>query len=452
MTSTFIVGTYSESLGHVDGKGKGVYALRFDRKGLSIVSSDGDSFVGKPQLGGIGGLTNPTFIASYRDTTSSVLYLYIVDEAHTTGPGTISAVRVNEQTFELTKIGPSVPADNRAAPAACCHVSVSPEGQYVLGANYLSGSVCAIARLSDGTLDPSRVQYVQLPPASHPVTFPLPNAARQESSHAHMALFSIGTDRTSLLVPDLGSDTVWCIPYESSTGGTARSPLGEPSPTARHAALAGAGPRHIALHPTLPVAYVGYELASLVAAFALDPQSGALTGDPLGVWNVLEGVASTFMGGPSTTASADYASFLVSNLNEGVDSLRPSGHGRTVCSDARTSIAAVRVAPDGSHVFVSSRIVDAPGALSAIPLSDAGTLIVGSHAAAPERPLHITSTLGRTPRDFVVLPAIDKGDAPMLALVANQDDDRIVLLCPGNEAKELTTAVPTPVCLCIVPP
>jgi hypothetical protein len=39
----------------------------------------------------------------------------------------------------------------------------------------------------------------------------------------------------------------------------------------------------------------------------------------------------------------------------------------------------------------------------------------------------------------------------MLALVANQNDDKIVVLCEGGPPTELTTKVPTPVCVCIVP-
>jgi hypothetical protein len=41
--------------------------------------------------------------------------------------------------------------------------------------------------------------------------------------------------------------------------------------------------------------------------------------------------------------------------------------------------------------------------------------------------------------------------AGMLALVANQNDDKIVVLCEGGPPTELTTKVPTPVCVCIVP-
>jgi hypothetical protein len=55
-----------------------------------------------------------------------------------------------------------------------------------------------------------------------------------------MALFSRGSAATTLLVPDLGSDVVWSVPYDPAN---LAAPLGQPSPTARHPALAGGGPR-----------------------------------------------------------------------------------------------------------------------------------------------------------------------------------------------------------------
>ena len=69
--------------------------------------------------------------------------------------------------------------------AACCHVSVSPGGQHVVAANYVGGSVVAISRKTCGSLDDASSQYVVLPPCGADVTFPGPNAGRQEGAHAH---------------------------------------------------------------------------------------------------------------------------------------------------------------------------------------------------------------------------------------------------------------------------
>lgn len=466
-----VISTYGEKLGHVNGKGKGLYVLKFDRSSLAFTED-----FGKAQLGDV--FKNPSYVTVYRDSVADRLDVYVVEESHSDA-GFVAALTLNESTGELACNGEPNRRDLADA-AACCHVSVAPGGSHVLAANYLTGSVVAIARLPDGKLDGTNVQYVDLPPATHPITYPLPNAARQERAHAHMVRVSAGTKSSTVLVPDLGSDVVWSIPFDAAS---LSSPLGEPVPSGSHPALAGGGPRHLALHPTEAVCYVCYELTSLVAAFKIDRKSGAISDEPpVGLLCALDGVGSHFLHGelpgagarlPSgctVDASKEFTRFVAPNWAlEGTDAsgLKP-GHGRRVCSDKVTSLAAIGVAPDGSHLVVSSRIVGAPGALSAIPLTPSG-LFVDAH----DRPIRVTRTLGETPRDFAMLPALpsasptkrqrrgnDNGggaatsaepQAGMLALVANQDDDKIVVLCEGGPPTELTTKVPTPVCVCIVP-
>ena len=452
--SLVFIGTYGEKLGHVDGKGKGVYALRFDRQRLNFAPSQG--FLGQAQLGSL--CRNPTYLASHRDEGSGELHLYVVDERED-GAGTIVAARVDEATGELQPIGSPISAnDLHDAATACCYVAVSPGGQHVLAANYLGGSVCAIARLSDGSLDANGVQYVHLPPASHPVNYPLSTADRQDKAHAHMALLSHGSECSTLLVPDLGSDVVWSLRYEPMA---AAQPLGPPMPTAVHEATSGGGPRHVALHPSAPVAYVGYELSSLVGAFGVDPRTGGLVGPLLSLTNVLDGVPAPFLG-VSTDAptavkdgtahgalAAEYRARLRPDENEARRQLQPNAR-RHVCDWHETSIAALRVTDDGGHLVVSSRLVGAPGSLSAIALEPSG-------AFAVDVPVAITSTLGRTPRDFVLLPPTKDANQPIeqtLALVANQDSDDFAILCAGRPPAQLfsTPKVPTPVCLCFAPP
>ena len=72
------VGTYSESLGHVDGKGEGVYAFLFDRENMRLDPFVPAAKLTTPQLGGSTGLINPTWLAEYENGT----FLYICDEQH----------------------------------------------------------------------------------------------------------------------------------------------------------------------------------------------------------------------------------------------------------------------------------------------------------------------------------------------------------------------------------
>ena len=106
------------------------------------------------------------------------------------------------------------------------------------------------------------------------------------------------------------------------------------------------------------------------------------------------------------------------------------------------------MAPGGSHVVVSCRVVGGIGAVSAIRLvAETGELDAGG--------VGLTSSLGRTPRDFAFLRDVTQakpGHARrgVLALVANQDTDEIALLAEGQAPRLLTKGIPTPVCLCMV--
>ena len=119
MSTPLLVGTYGEKLGHVDGKGKGVYAVRFDRETLSLVPFTPTAGLTTPQLGGASGLVNPTWLTSCGDGK----VLYICDERGD-GPGNLAAVSVDAATGALALLN-SIPADDRAGGAACCHASVT---------------------------------------------------------------------------------------------------------------------------------------------------------------------------------------------------------------------------------------------------------------------------------------------------------------------------------------
>jgi 6-phosphogluconolactonase (cycloisomerase 2 family) len=71
-------------------------------------------------------------------------------------------------------------------------------------------------------------------------------------------------------VPDKGLDRVFVFRLDTLSGKlTANDP---PFVATR----AGAGPRHIAFHPELPLAYVINELGSSVTTYRFDPQRGSL--------------------------------------------------------------------------------------------------------------------------------------------------------------------------------
>jgi 6-phosphogluconolactonase (cycloisomerase 2 family) len=72
-------------------------------------------------------------------------------------------------------------------------------------------------------------------------------------------------------VPDKGLDRVFVFRLEATAGKLAAT---DPAFVATRS---GAGPRHVAFHPALPVAYVVNELDSTVATYRFDAATGALT-------------------------------------------------------------------------------------------------------------------------------------------------------------------------------
>eukprot|EP00966_Prymnesium_polylepis_P030139 700724-Prymnesium_polylepis.1 len=152
--SLLLVGTYGEKLGHVDGKGQGVYVLLLDRQSIRLVSGPPElaapvPLLGVPQLGGADGMLNPTYIETYRAEPGAPLNVYIVDERYAPAEdGCLWAAVLDETTAALTKLGTHVGAGGHGS----CHVAVAPGGRHVLVANYLSGTVSAVERRTDGSL------------------------------------------------------------------------------------------------------------------------------------------------------------------------------------------------------------------------------------------------------------------------------------------------------------
>src|SRR5439155_21463463 len=96
-----------------------------------------------------------------------------------------------------------------------------------------------------------------------------PSAERQEAPHAHCIL----PDPSNRFAPaaDLGADPVFV--YQLDLEGRSLRHIEEGDAGLRP----GAGPRHLAFHPTLPLVFVANELDSTVATLRFDSARGALS-------------------------------------------------------------------------------------------------------------------------------------------------------------------------------
>jgi 6-phosphogluconolactonase (cycloisomerase 2 family) len=144
------------------------------------------------------------------------------------------------------------------------HLSIDPTGRWIITANYSAGSVGVLPIEKDGTVGP-RADLVNLPGE------PGPNRKEQASSHPHNAVFD--PSGRFIAVPDKGLDRIFVFRVNAETGKL--TPNDPPFVYTR----AGAGPRHIAFHRNMPLAYVINELGSSVTTYHFDAQRGSL--DPI---------------------------------------------------------------------------------------------------------------------------------------------------------------------------
>src|SRR6516162_5195901 len=141
------------------------------------------------------------------------------------------------------------------------HLSIDPTGRWIITANYSAGTVGVVPIEKDGNLGP-RSDLVNLPGE------PGPDRKQQASSHPHDAVFD--PSGGFIAVPDKGLDRVFVFRLDAANGKLM------PNDPPFVATRAGAGPRHIAFHSQMPLAYVINELDSSVTTYRFDAQRGSL--------------------------------------------------------------------------------------------------------------------------------------------------------------------------------
>lgn len=232
------IGTYT------NGTSKGIYRARLDLATGTLST---------PEL--VATTTNPSFLALH----PSRPLLYAINETGTFGAlptGSVSAYAVDPQAGTLTALNQVSSGGNGPA-----HVSVTPNGQAALVANYGGGTVASYAIGADGRLSEPVSVVTHQGSSVHP--------KRQTKPYAH----AIKADPTGTFVyaADLGADRVFA--YRLDPKSSALSPATPPAV----ASTPGSGPRHMAFPPRAPYLYVINELALTVTVYRRDTSTGALT-------------------------------------------------------------------------------------------------------------------------------------------------------------------------------
>ena len=332
-----LIGTYTPRE-PASGESRGIYEATFDNA------------TGEFTVSGLAAeAQSPAFLTRHGK------FIYSVNELD---PGRVSSFALTDDGLAFLN---TVPTDG----AYPCHLAATADWLSV--ANYSTGSV-ATFRIDDGAIG-ERIDFAQHKGDG-------PNPVRQTSAHAHQTY--LATDR-DMLVPDLGSDRLYRYRIDA-TGAF----VGEPSVTQL---AAGAGPRHVDRHPTLPIAYVINELGNTIDVLESDADN------PMRVLQTVSTLPDGFAG-TSTTAE-------------------------------------IVVSADGRFVYGSNRGHDS---IVSFAIDDAGRLSEPEHA----------STRGAHPRHF----ALDPSGRWLLA--ANQSSDNVVVfaLDEGRPRDVVCEhSAPRPVCL-----
>ena len=347
------VGTYTEG-----GRREGIYLLRMDRHSGKL-----------QQVGSVDAGANPSFLAIHPN--GRVLYAVNELEQYKGKPtGAVSAFAIAGDTGALTRRD-----EQLSEGGAPCFVSVDRRGRVVLVANYVGGSVALLPIRAYGALAPA-TQVVQHKGSG-------PNAERQGAPHAHCIVPD--PSNRFVLAADLGADRIFVYRLDLEKKSLHHVEGGDA------VMRSGAGPRHIAFHPKLPLVFVANELDSTVAALRFDAERGALS--PVETRSTLP------VGWTGTNYPAD-----------------------------------IHIAPSGRTLYVSNR---GHNSIAAFSVADS------TGALALEQ---VISTDGDWPRNFTLDPT------GRWLLVANQRSNSIVVFERDQKSGRLTPtqqriAVPSPVCL-----
>jgi 6-phosphogluconolactonase len=340
------VGTYTDAK-----RSDGIYLLRMDPRTGQLRA-----------VGSVDAGPNPSFLALHRNGR----LLYAVNEVE---QGAVGAFAIAAETGALTRLNQQ-PSEGSAP----CYVSLDKSGRAVLIANYDSGSVALLPLETGGAL--ARATSVVKHEGSGPV------ADRQGQPHAHCIM----TDPSNrfALAADLGADRVFVYRLDHDEKSLRRNVGGDA------VMRAGAGPRHLAFHPTRPFVFVANELDSTVATLRFDAERGAL--------QVLETRSTLPAGWTGTNFPAD-----------------------------------LHVAPSGRTLYVSNR---GHNSIAVCSIAGSGTLALDQ----------VVATDGDWPRNFSLDPT------GRWLLVANQKSDSIVVFSRDEKTGTLTQtsqriAIPSPVCL-----
>lgn len=341
-TYSFFLGTYT------NGESKGIYKLEMDTTGHIKM------------LGLVAETKNPSFLTFANNQRT---LLAINEISLDNNMGTVESYQVKD-SLKLISFKPS-------GGAHPCFVTANDAG-VVLAANYTGGNIGYLQLNQNGELSDLLDVQQHTGSGTHP--------KRQNEPHAHSVWFQPNSN--NIIAVDLGTNELWISSIDFAThkfvpGNKNKLPLPD-----------GAGPRHLAFHPTNNFFYVINEIDNTISSFSISDSNEV-----------------SIIGNVSTLP----ASF-----------------------DGASNTADIHISTDGKFLYGSNR---GHNSIVIFKIQDDGALKLVAHE----------STRGDHPRNFSLSPD-DK-----FLLVANKNTNNIVSF-KRDAATGLLTFVdeikaPSPVCI-----
>lgn len=284
------------------------------------------------------GASNPSFVISNRAQT----LVFAVEEIGGENGGKVKSFKFDRQSNTLELLDTKDTFGDHP-----CYLSLDAKGEILVVGNYSGGNFSAY-KINEGIL--THIQTYQHEGQSI-------NPARQEKAHVHSTVFH--PNGKQLLVGDLGTDKIHLYDFNP----TFAVPFNNSDPGYLEVA-AGAGPRHLAIHPSGSPVYLIHEMTAELGVYSYD--SGKMSNI-----QVLPLTGDDFVG--------------------------------------NVGAAEVRISPDAKFVYASNR-----GDANEITVFEIGKT---GELTFVER----VKTGGENPRNFVIT-----SDGKFL-LVANQSSDSIIV-------------------------
>lgn len=263
------VGTYTEKLPFVDGKGKGIYTFE-----LNVETGSLHPLAITYNIG-----TNPSYLCGSTKT------IYVINETEapqardgTQKTGYVQALEIMGNDSGLTR-GALRPIGKWETHGSFpCHIALTPGGDAITVSNYGGGNVVMFPiDKKDGSLGTASDIHA-FKGASMGVDY------RQEASHVHSSLWltSTSTQKQFVLVADLGMDEVHQLSRSNSESKTLTLGTNVKRPIA-------SGPRHMAFHPGSSTVYILDELSNTIGVYRFDTTTGVLVEPSLQLISTLPG-------------------------------------------------------------------------------------------------------------------------------------------------------------------